>query len=96
VYLKRLELLGFKSFAARTVFDFGQGMTAIVGPNGSGKSNIADALRWVLGEHSGSLIRAKKLEEVIYAGSAKRARADKVEVSRRQPELLRDHRAGAG
>ena len=81
MYLKRLELLGFKSFAARTVFDFGQGMTAIVGPNGSGKSNIADALRWVLGEHSGSLIRAKKLEEVIYAGSAKRARADKVEVS---------------
>jgi chromosome segregation protein len=81
VYLKRLELLGFKSFAARTIFDFGQGMTAIVGPNGSGKSNIADALRWVLGEHSGSLIRAKKLEEVIYAGSAKRARADKVEVS---------------
>jgi chromosome segregation protein len=81
VYLKRLELLGFKSFAAKTVFDFGQGMTAIVGPNGSGKSNIADALRWVLGETSNRLIRAKKLEDVIYAGSAKRPRADKVEVS---------------
>jgi chromosome segregation protein len=81
VYLKRLELLGFKSFATKTVFDFGQGMTAIVGPNGSGKSNIADSLRWVLGETSNRLIRAKKLEDVIYAGSAKRPRADKVEVS---------------
>jgi chromosome segregation protein len=81
VYLKRLELLGFKSFATKTVFDFGQGMTAIVGPNGSGKSNIADSLRWVLGETSNKLIRAKKLEDVIYAGSAKRPRADKVEVS---------------
>jgi chromosome segregation protein len=81
VYLKRLELTGFKSFATKTVFDFGQGMTAIVGPNGSGKSNIADALRWVLGETSNRLIRAKKLEDVIYAGSAKRAKADKVEVS---------------
>ena len=81
MYLKRLELFGFKSFAAKTTFDFGQGMTAIVGPNGSGKSNIADALRWVLGETSNRLIRAKKLDDVIYAGSAKRARSDKVEVS---------------
>ncbi len=81
MYLKRLELVAFKSFATKTVFDFGQGMTAIVGPNGSGKSNIADALRWVLGETSNRLIRAKKIEDVIYAGSAKRARADKVEVS---------------
>jgi len=81
VYLKRLELVGFKSFASRTTFDFGQGMTAIVGPNGSGKSNIADALRWVLGEASTRLIRAKKMEDVIYAGSGKRARENKVEVS---------------
>ena len=81
MYLKRLELYGFKSFAAKTSFDFGQGLTAIVGPNGSGKSNIADALRWVLGEASGRLIRAKKLEDVIYAGSEKRGRADKVEVT---------------
>ncbi len=81
MYLKRLDLSGFKSFAGRTSFDFGQGITSIVGPNGSGKSNIADALRWVLGEQSGRLLRAKKLDDIIYAGSAKRARGDKVEVT---------------
>ena len=76
MYLKRLDLHGFKSFAARTGFEFGQGITAIVGPNGSGKSNIADALRWVLGEQSGRLLRARKLDDIIYAGSGKRARGD--------------------
>ncbi|MEO8458657.1 MAG: chromosome segregation protein SMC, partial [Chloroflexota bacterium] len=81
MYLKRLELSGFKSFASKTTFDFGQGLTAIVGPNGSGKSNIADALRWVLGEGSSRLIRAKKMEDVIYAGSGKRPRENKVQVS---------------
>ncbi len=81
MYLKRLDVQGFKSFAGRTSFEFGQGVTAIVGPNGSGKSNIADALRWVLGEQSGRLLRAKKLDDIIYAGSGKRARGDKVEVT---------------
>lgn len=81
MYLKRLTIQGFKSFAPRTTFDLAPGTTAIVGPNGSGKSNIADALRWVLGEHSGKLIRAKKVEEVIFAGSAKRSRSDRAEVT---------------
>jgi len=81
VYLKRLDLHGFKSFASRTRFEFGQGITAIVGPNGSGKSNIADALRWVLGEQSGRLLRAKRLDDILYAGSGKKAPADKIDVT---------------
>ncbi|NOY98308.1 MAG: chromosome segregation protein SMC [Chloroflexi bacterium] len=73
--LKSLELHGYKTFAAKTAFEFAEGITAIVGPNGSGKSNIADALRWVLGEQSYSLLRAKKTEDMIFAGSEHRPRA---------------------
>ncbi len=73
--LKSLELHGYKTFAAKTVFEFAAGVTAIVGPNGSGKSNIADAIRWVLGEQSYGLLRAKKTEDMIFAGSEQRPRA---------------------
>lgn len=75
VRLKSLELHGYKTFAAKTNFEFAEGITAIVGPNGSGKSNIADALRWVLGEQTYSLLRAKKTEDMIYAGSEQRPRS---------------------
>ncbi len=73
--LKSLDLQGYKTFAAKTSFEFAEGITAIVGPNGSGKSNIADALRWVLGEQSYSLMRAKKTEDMIFSGSEQRSRA---------------------
>jgi chromosome segregation protein len=73
--LKSLELLGYKTFASRTLFDFADSVTAIVGPNGSGKSNIADSLRWVLGEQSYALLRGKKTEDMIFSGSEHRPRA---------------------
>ncbi len=79
--LKSLELHGYKTFANRTLFEFAGAVTAIVGPNGSGKSNIADSLRWVLGEQSYSLLRAKKTEDMIFSGSENRSRAGMAAVS---------------
>ena len=72
MYLKRIELQGFKSFADKTVLEFKQGITSVIGPNGSGKSNISDAIRWVLGEQSMKSLRSGKSSDVIFAGTQSR------------------------
>ncbi|MFW5885223.1 MAG: AAA family ATPase [Patescibacteria group bacterium] len=92
MFIKKIEICGFKSFAGKTVFEFNseedkagqnkkQNIACIVGPNGSGKSNVADALRWVIGEQSVKNIRSKKSEDVIFAGSKKKAKLGSAVVS---------------
>lgn len=81
MFLKRLEIMGFKSFAERVGVDFVPGVTAVVGPNGSGKSNIIDAIRWVLGEQSAKSLRGAKMEDVIFAGSDSRKSLNFAEVT---------------
>jgi chromosome segregation protein len=81
MYLSRVEIFGFKSFAQRTVVDFSSGVTCVVGPNGCGKTNILDAVRWVLGEQKSSTLRSDKMENVIFIGSRNRKGLGMAEVS---------------
>lgn len=81
MYLSKLELIGFKSFAHRTVLRFNDGITAIVGPNGCGKSNLIDALRWAIGEQKASVLRSDKMENVIFNGAGKRRPLGMAEVA---------------
>jgi chromosome segregation protein len=81
VYLKRIEIQGFKSFADPVTIEFKDGVTCIVGPNGSGKSNISDAMRWVLGEQSAKTLRGGKMEEIIFAGTDSRRAKGMAEVT---------------
>src|SRR3954470_8568496 len=81
MFLKTLTLKGFKSFADATTLEFEPGITVVVGPNGSGKSNVVDAVAWVVGAQGPRSVRASKMEDVIFAGSGKRAALGRAEVS---------------
>ncbi|MBA2539849.1 MAG: AAA family ATPase, partial [Deltaproteobacteria bacterium] len=79
--IKRVEIIGFKSFCDRAVVQIGEQITGVVGPNGCGKSNIVDAIRWCMGEQSAKHLRGKAMEDVIFAGSESRGPAPMAEVS---------------
>ena len=81
MYLKSLELEGFKSFVDSTSLTFNNGFTAIVGPNGCGKSNVSDAIRWVIGEQSSKSLRGTRITDLIFNGSASRKPVNRAEIS---------------
>ena len=81
MFLKALQIKGFKSFADGATLDLEPGVTVVVGPNGSGKSNVVDAIGWVLGAQAPSAVRSQKMDDVIFAGSAKRPALGRAEVS---------------
>ena len=90
MYLKRLTMKGFKSFADTTALDFEPGVTVVVGPNGSGKSNVVDAIGWVLGAQAPSAVRSQKMDDVIFAGTTKRAALGRADLTADQIEEVRD------
>src|ERR1041384_7838228 len=81
MFLKTLTMKGFKSFADATVLELEPGVTVVVGPNGSGKSNVVDAIAWVLGAQAPSAVRSQKMDDVIFAGTAKKPALGRAEVS---------------
>ena len=81
VFLKSIELFGFKSFADKSRIDFTEGISALLGPNGCGKSNVVDAIKWVLGEQSTRSLRAERMEDVIFAGTEGRKALSVAEVT---------------